>query len=85
MYISQSLLITALGYERGKQVATERSEAVWNHLKGQVVAVAEQYDKNHQENIECTGDILCQRSGRRHKADCIGRDVPFMVYARELS
>lgn len=36
------------------------------------------------ERHPCTGTILCQRTGSRHKAGCIGKTPPFEVYAREL-
>lgn len=33
---------------------------------------------------ECTGNILCERIGVRHKADCLGKTPPFDQYAKEL-
>lgn len=33
---------------------------------------------------ECTGTILCERQGVRHKADCLGRTVPFDAYVKGL-
>lgn len=32
----------------------------------------------------CTGDLLCERRGVRHKQGCIGRTIPFADYAKAL-
>lgn len=37
-----------------------------------------------QKAEPCTGDILCPRSGKRHRDGCIGRTVPFSVYVKGL-
>jgi hypothetical protein len=84
MFISQSILIGALSYEKGKQLASERSTALWNHFESRVAAFAEQYDAKRFKQADCTGDLLCQRQGTRHKADCQGRTEPFTVYVRGL-
>lgn len=84
MIYSQSLLISVLGYERGKQLAQERSQALWTALEGRVAAFADDYDSKRRTQVECTGDILCERQGTRHKSDCQGRTEPFSAYARNL-
>lgn len=84
MYISEAMLISALGYEKGKQLSLERSQALWDIFKGRLVAFMDEYDRKHYQGVECTGDILCERSGRRHRDGCIGRTEPFSVYAEGL-
>jgi hypothetical protein len=84
MFISQSLLVGIIGYEKSKQLTAERSQALWNHFESRVAAFAEQYDAKRYKQADCTGDILCERQGARHKADCLGKTERFTVYAKAL-
>jgi hypothetical protein len=52
-------------------IARQRtSEALYSFLVG-CNAALEQWDSMQgSPTAECTGNILCERSGARHKADC---------------
>jgi hypothetical protein len=84
MFISQSLLVSIIGYEAAKRELEIRSQALWRGIEGRVAVLAEQYDAKHLKQVDCTGDILCERQGTRHKTDCQGRTEPFSVYAKGL-
>jgi hypothetical protein len=84
MIYSETLLITAVGYEQSKRLVAEHRNALWKLIEARVVAFAEAHDSRHNNQIECTGDILCERIGVRHKADCQGRTVDISTYVRGL-
>lgn len=84
MFISQSLLVTAIGYEAAKRELELRSQTLWSGIEGRVAAFATEYDTKRSKQVDCTGDILCERQGTRHKADCQGRTEPFAVYAKAM-
>jgi len=43
------------------------------------------WDERHYKTEPCTNNILCERSGVRHKADCPNRPEYAQNYIRALS
>lgn len=50
-----------------------------------IEGLCERYDATHPNTAPCTGSLICQREGVRHRQGCIGRDVPFQQYYRSLA
>lgn len=62
----------------------KQAESIRQRLLHQVLVAVEAYDNWRKVTIECSGDLLCERTGIRHKDGCIGRTEPFSVYAKGL-
>lgn len=58
--------------------------AILYRIRRTVVVMAEAYDSHRSQPVECSNDLLCERTGLRHKDGCIGRTEPFTVYAKGL-
>lgn len=80
----KSLIITAIAYESGKRETLARLNIACDRTIAQIEEWVDAYDKKHAVATPCTGNILCERQGRRHKDGCIGRTEPFSVYADGL-
>lgn len=62
-----SLFVIALLYEYGKREATDNLIAM--HYA--ILELMETYDEKRKAYaVPCTGDILCERTGVRHKSGC---------------
>lgn len=67
---STALMTTALVYEASKarmdfdRIFTKLEDMIEDRLPDEV-----------PERAECTGSILCERQGVRHKADCYGKPL----------
>lgn len=81
---SQGLLITAISYEAIKRDTITGLKASVDAIGAATMAVADWYDRKFPEPDYCTGDLLCGREGKRHKADCLGRTVPIGAYVKGL-
>jgi hypothetical protein len=81
---SQSLLITGIAYEATKRDALVRGRIVCDRALQRLNAALEAYDRKHYQMTPCTGDIMCERIGARHKTGCIGRTVPINAYVKAL-
>jgi hypothetical protein len=81
---AESLLLYIVRYELAKQYASARSEAVWLRFKDRADTFITEYDKAHRKPQKCSGDLLCQSEGVRHRAECIGKTLPFDIYAKGL-
>lgn len=80
-----SLITVALCYESTKRDITAWLSQTADQAETAVLGLLEAYDAKHEKQVECTGDIMCQRTGIRHKADCMGRVEPFSVYAKGIT
>lgn len=58
--------------------------ALLHRIRRAVVVTLEAYDSRRSQSVECSNDLLCERTGLRHKDGCIGRTEPFTVYAKGL-
>ena len=68
-------------------VAVERLKLEVRHRYHQLAESVAEAIENLPDDLDrqpCTGDLLCQRQGVRHKAGCIGKDLPFDAYAKAL-
>jgi hypothetical protein len=68
-------------------MAVERLKLETRRAVVRCIESVEEAIENLPDELEkhpCTGNILCQRQGVRHKVGCIGKDLPFDAYAKEL-
>jgi hypothetical protein len=71
-------------YHTYAPLAKSYGVAVLHRVRRAVILAAEWYDTKRPKETECSGDLLCERSGKRHKDGCIGRVEPFNSYVRGL-
>jgi len=79
--MDSALLATGLSLEicKRKAIAYTRNSLTW------LEETADALDERYGKISPCSGNILCERQYRRHKAGCIGRTETFEVYSRALS
>lgn len=80
----EGLLITGITYEAAKREALARGRIVCERTMSRLTAAVEAYDRRHYQTVPCTGDIMCERTGARHKAGCIGKVEPIAVFWRKV-
>jgi hypothetical protein len=78
MYATKPLIYSLTAYECIRQRLQP------DNLNDRINVWIEMNVPDELEKQPCTGDMLCQRQGVRHKANCIGKDVPFDNYAKAL-
>lgn len=71
-------------YHTYAPVTKEYAVAVVYRIRRTVVVMTEWYDKKFPQAVECSGNIMCERTGLRHKDGCLGRVEPFNTYARGI-
>jgi hypothetical protein len=76
--MSKPLIYTLVAYECAKHHL--RPERINRRINDAI----EKHVPDELEKQPCTRDLLCQRQKVRHRAGCIGKDLPFDAYAREL-
>jgi hypothetical protein len=79
MYANQTVAYGATVYE------CLRHHMQADNLNDSINSWLETHVPDDRQQVPCTGDILCQRVSRRHKKNCIGRDLPFDKYADALA
>lgn len=77
--MSVALLVTGVAVERFKIECKRSAERLVEGYHEWVANLPDELEKH-----PCTGDIICQRQGVRHRSGCIGKDVPFDQYAKAL-
>lgn len=68
-------------------VATERLKIEAKRQADRIVSGYHDWIANLPDDTataECTGNLICQREGVRHKVGCLGKTIPFDVYAKAL-
>lgn len=71
------------------QTSNGLSREMWPYLWVASIALMVEAFKHYevwrpQPVAECSRDILCERIGRRHKADCPGSTIAIAVYTKGI-
>lgn len=80
----KSMLITAIHYEAGKRETLARLNMACDRTVSKIEAWVDDYDKKHYRSTPCLGNIMCERTGARHRKDCIGKVEPIEVFWKKV-
>lgn len=77
-------IVIALAYEAGKREALARGKLACERSVSRLSALIDEYDRKHYQTTPCLNNIMCERTGARHKAGCIGKVEPIAVFWRKV-